>query len=120
MITAPTVQFELCDDVGSPNCIIDGDTIYFQGRKTRVADIDAPEKSDPKCPSEYTLALKATYKLRDLLNLGAFEVKPIGNRDQDQYGRDLRALIRDGRSLGDMLVQEGLARTWTGAREPWC
>jgi endonuclease YncB( thermonuclease family) len=28
--------------------------------------------------------------------------------------------LRDGRSLGDQLVSEGLARTWSGRREPWC
>lgn len=27
--------------------------------------------------------------------------------------------MRDGRSIGDILVSEGLARTWTG-RQPWC
>ena len=26
----------------------------------------------------------------------------------------------DGRSLGDILVSEGLARTGAGRREPWC
>lgn len=44
----------------------------------------------------------------------------IGNRDADRYGRKLRVLVRNGRSLGDVLVNEGLARTWNGAREPWC
>jgi endonuclease YncB( thermonuclease family) len=29
-------------------------------------------------------------------------------------------LVRDGRSLGDILVSEGLARTWSGRRQPWC
>ena len=31
-----------------------------------------------------------------------------------------RVVTRDGRSLGDRLVAEGLARTWTGRRQPWC
>ena len=25
-----------------------------------------------------------------------------------------------GEKVGDQLVSEGLARTWTGRREPWC
>jgi endonuclease YncB( thermonuclease family) len=49
-----------------------------------------------------------------------FEVAPIGGRDEDRYGRKLRIVTRGGRSLGDVLVAEGLARTWTGRREPWC
>jgi hypothetical protein len=28
--------------------------------------------------------------------------------------------MRNGRSLGAMLVDEGLARRWDGARHPWC
>jgi hypothetical protein len=29
-------------------------------------------------------------------------------------------VIRDGRSIGDAMVARGLARPWTGQREPWC
>ena len=97
-----------------------GDTIDYQGRRITIADIDTSEKTDPKCKSERALAMKAAYRLTELLKEGTFEVEPIGSRDQDQYGRDLRVLTRDSRSLGDILVSEGLARTWTGQREPWC
>jgi endonuclease YncB( thermonuclease family) len=54
-----------------------------------------------------------------LLAAGPFELRMLG-RDVDRYGRKLRVVVRDGRSLGDQLVAEGLARTWTGRREPWC
>jgi micrococcal nuclease len=43
-----------------------------------------------------------------------------GLRDEDRYGRKLRTIERDGRSLGDVLVAEGLARPWDGARRSWC
>jgi endonuclease YncB( thermonuclease family) len=56
-----------------------------------------------------------------LLAAGPFELHALGDgRDEDRYGRKLRIVTRNGRSLGDMLVAEGLARTWTGRREPWC
>ena len=42
------------------------------------------------------------------------------DRDLDKYGRQLRVVIRDGRSIGRMLVVEGLARPWNGKRRPWC
>jgi hypothetical protein len=38
--------------------------------------------------------------------------------DQGRYGRLLRIPVRDGQSVGDMLVAEGLARTRSGRREP--
>ena len=112
-------RFEICG-VTRRTCVVDGDTFWLEGEKIRIADIDTPEISEPKCDSEYQLGMKATYRLRDLLNEGAFEVRPIGNRDEDRFGRKLRVIVRHGLSLGDQLVSEGLARTWTGRREPWC
>lgn len=112
-------RFELCG-ITRRTCVVDGDTFWLEGEKIRIADIDTPEISEPKCDAEYQLGMKATYRLRDLLNEGAFEVRPIGNRDEDRFGRKLRVIVRHGQSLGDQLVSEGLARTWTGRREPWC
>lgn len=101
-------------------CVVDGDTIWLDRVKIRIADINAPEVSAPQCASEKILADRATDRLIALLNTGPFEISPIGNRDEDQYGRKLRVLSRSGRSLGDQLVTEGLAKTWVGHREPWC
>lgn len=128
--SGPVAKFSLMAGNSSPNfelcgmvlrtCVVDGDTFWLEGEKIRIADIDTPEISEPKCDAEYQLGMKATYRLRDLLNGGAFEVRTIGNRDADRYGRKLRVVVRNGQSLGDQLVREGLARTWTGRREPWC
>jgi endonuclease YncB( thermonuclease family) len=116
---ASSPRFELCG-MTRRTCVVDGDTFWLEGEKIRIADIDTPEISEPKCDAEYQLGMKATHRLRDLLNEGAFEVRPIGNRDEDRFGRKLRVIVRHGQSLGDQLVSEGLARTWTGRREPWC
>ncbi|MDG6079912.1 thermonuclease family protein [Erythrobacter litoralis] len=101
-------------------CVIDGDSIWLDGTKIRIADIDTPEISQSKCDYEYDLGIKARDRLVALLNEGEFTLATIGNRDEDQYGRKLRVILRGGRSLGDQLVSEGLARTWTGRREAWC
>jgi len=98
--------------------IIDGDTFWLEGEKIRVADIDTPELRG-RCAEEKALAVRATERMEALLNEGPFELHRVG-RDEDRYGRKLRVVTRDGRSLGDRLVAEGLARTWTGRREPWC
>jgi endonuclease YncB( thermonuclease family) len=112
--------FSFCHSGGGTNCVVDGDTIWLEGVKIRMADIDAPETHPPRCQTEAELGERATRRLHQLVNEGPFEIEAIGNRDADQYGRKLRVLIRNGRSLGDILVSEGLARTWTGRREPWC
>lgn len=114
-----THSFAVCGMVRR-TCVVDGDTIWLEGVKIRIADIDTPEISQPKCDYEYDLGIKARDRLVVLLNQGEFSSVPIGNRDEDQYGRKLRVLMRDGRSIGDQLVAEGLARTWSGRREPWC
>jgi len=113
-------EFSFCHTGGGINCVVDGDTIWMDGVKIRVADIDAPETHSPRCSHEAELGDKATQRLLQLVNQGLFEARPIGSRDEDQYGRKLRVLVHGGRSLGDILVQEGLARTWDGARHPWC
>lgn len=101
-------------------CVVDGDTIWLNRVKIRVADIDTPELNRPRCPYERRQAILATERLVELLNEGPFEVVAIGKRDEDRWGRKLRVLVRNGRSIGDQLTSEGLARTWTGRREPWC
>ena len=98
--------------------VIDGDTFDYGGDRIRIADIDTPEVRG-RCPEERAQAARATQRLRALLAAGPFELVRNG-RDEDRYGRKLRIVVRDGRSIGDMLVAEGLARTWTGRREPWC
>lgn len=112
-------EFAVCGMVRR-TCVVDGDTIWLEGTKIRIADIDTPEISQPKCDYEYDLGIKARDRLVALLNKDEFTLATIGNRDEDQYGRKLRVILRGGRSLGDQLVSEGLARTWTGRREAWC
>jgi endonuclease YncB( thermonuclease family) len=115
-----SVVFQKCATGKRQACIVDGDTIWLYGHKIRVADIDTPELSEPKCSSELVLGKRATDRMLELINEGPFELRGWPGRDTDRYGRKLRVLIRDGRSLGDVMVSEGLARTWSGRREPWC
>lgn len=114
------VQFRKCSSDVRYNCVVDGDTLWINGRKIRVADVDAPEIGTPKCASELALGNRAIDRLIELVNAGPFHLQAWPGRDTDRYGRKLRVLVRDGRSLGDRLVAEGLARTWSGRRQPWC
>lgn len=113
---APLAQ---CSGGGAASCVIDGDTFRIAGETIRMADIDTPEVHGHGCPAEKALGERATRRLVVLLNAGPFALEPIG-RDTDRYGRSLRIVTRDGQSLGDVLVAEGLARHWSGARQGWC
>lgn len=102
-------------------CVVDGDTFWYRGEKFRLADINAPETGRPKCPREAELGARATRRLGELLNAGAFTLapNPFGD-DRDRYGRRLRAVTRRGESIGARLTAEGLAERWQGRRGDWC
>lgn len=113
--------FPRCAGPVRDTCVVDGDTIWYRGTKIRIADIDTPEVSQPRCPQERALGLAATERLRQLLNAGSFTFEvPPGGRTRDRYGRELRIVTRGGKSLGAVLVREGLAARWGGPRRAWC
>jgi endonuclease YncB( thermonuclease family) len=97
-------------------CVHDGDTFIVNRERIRIMDIDTPEMNG-KCAAETALAVKARDRLRVLLNSGKLVVHRQG---KDRYGRTLAVVTVAGRSVGDQLVGAGLARTWSGRREPWC
>ena len=99
--------------------VIDGDTFDYGGDRIRIADIDTPETHPPRCAHEALLGARATQRLEALLEEGPFELEAV-DRDEDRYGRKLRIVTREGRSIGATLVAEGLARPWEGRRRSWC
>ncbi|NNU41113.1 thermonuclease family protein [Rhizobium sophorae] len=114
-----SAAFSICGDGRHVNCVVDGDTFWFQGQKIRIADIDTPELSPPRCEAERIKGEAAKARLLALLNGGNFSLT-AGWRDEDKYGRKLRTVTRSGHSIGDTLIDEGLARRWDGARHGWC
>jgi micrococcal nuclease len=114
------IHFTPCERPPFANCVIDGDTFYLERQSIRLFDIDTPELNPSRCALEARLGAEAKARLLELLNAGPFSLEAEGTRDEDQYGRQLRSPVREGRSFGDILASEGLARKWTGRRLPWC
>lgn len=112
-------SFPICAGSVRITCVVDGDTFWLDGVKYRIADIDTPEISEPRCAEEKALGEQAKVRLQSLLNAGAFGFK-AGIRDEDKYGRKLRDVYRNGQSLGAQLVDEGLAHRWMGFKQSWC
>ncbi|HEX2150676.1 MAG TPA: thermonuclease family protein [Stellaceae bacterium] len=112
--------FTLCGRSNRTNCVVDGDTIHYDGVIIRIEGLDTPETHRSKCEAERALGMRATRRLLELFNAGPFDIVQKGQRDTDKYGRKLRVLERDGRSFGDILIAEGLARRWEGRRRDWC
>jgi len=114
-----SADFTFCHSGGGTNCVVDGDTFWFRGDKYRIADIDTPETHGPRCVAEGELGARATQRLQVLMNAGAFSLESA-DRDTDRYGRALRIVTREGQSISEQLVAEGLARRWDGSRHTWC
>lgn len=114
-------QFTRCGRGRVRACVIDGDTFKLGTRRIRIIGIDAPETHPSRCADEAAKGEAATARLQALLNEGPFEM--AGSRADmttDRYGRDLRAILRDGRSIAEQLREEGLVRRYLGYRMPWC
>ena len=86
--------------------VVDGDTLEVRLRdgrveRLRLVGIDTPE--DGEC-----LAADATRRLGALVAAGPVRLVR-DESDRDQYGRLLRHVLVGGRSVGEVLVAEGLA-----------
>lgn len=100
-------------------CVVDGDTIWLKGEKIRIMGYDTPEPFTNICGGERErlLAEKASDRLIELLS---HSESTIERRGQDRYGRTLAVIRVDGVSVGDILISEGLARSWPDGHEFWC
>ncbi|OAM79014.1 thermonuclease family protein [Devosia elaeis] len=107
------------------HCVVDGDTIWFYGANLRLQDFDTPEPTahNSKCPQgqtalEVELAAQASARLLELINTRPFTVEQYG---VDTTGNRWEGTVRiDGVDVGDILIEEGLAREWPDGSLFWC
>lgn len=101
-------------------CIVDGDTIWQDGVKMRLLDIDTPETFEAECAEEKALGDRATERLRELM-AGGYQIENGGEKDRTSERRDLvRVILPDGRDAGQVLISEGLAQVWPNSGNKWC
>ena len=113
------VQFGMCGRDRN-TCVVDGDTIWLDGVNLRLQSYDTPEPYSQICggDAEVTLANRASARLLQLLNQNPFTVETFG---LDITGERRLATVRvNGRDLGDILIEEKLARRWPDGEEFWC
>lgn len=112
--------FYFCGTSGLDNCVATGNTFWHRKTKIVLADIVAPETEKARCQNERDKGFAAIVRLRDLLNAGAFELAAVDGQSGDAGRHNLRIVSRGGRSLGSILVSEGLARARAEKGQPWC
>ena len=83
----------------------------------RVRGIDAPEIRG-ECPREESAAIAARDAARAFLRQGDVVLRNIG---RDKYFRLLADVYVDGESLAGYLLDQGMAREYSGGtRQGWC
>lgn len=111
--------------------VVDGDTVAFQANflpdplkkelSIRVFGVDTPEKGHrAQCESENARGQAATAFTKAQIN--ASVKRQVVLMDWDKYGgRVLGDVLLDGKSLRQMLIQNGYAREYYGeAKQSWC
>lgn len=102
--------------------VVDGDTIDDRalGIRYRLANIDAPETGDnAKCFRERERGELAKRTAIQLVRR-AKTVTVRRTWRTDRHRRRVAFVLVDGRDLGQVLIELGLARPWRGRRERWC
>jgi endonuclease YncB( thermonuclease family) len=116
---ALTAEFPICSSGEPVTCIVDGDTIWYEGIKIHLEDIDMPKRGAlAGCMDEALLSMAATNRLAEILSDNMFTIETEDKLDN--YDRVLARLIVNGASVGETLIEEGLARPWAERREEWC
>ncbi|MES2175222.1 MAG: nuclease [Pseudomonadota bacterium] len=109
-------QFALCDDAKGDACVLSANAYAWRGRRYHIADISVPSATDARCPAEADRAQKGRAVLAAMLNGGAFEARP----DTADTDPSARLLLRDGVSIGQLMILKGHAKAWSRTPINWC
>jgi endonuclease YncB( thermonuclease family) len=104
--------------------VIDGDTIALNGKTIHLVGFIAPETRDAQCKAERDLGDKAARRMRDLILAGGLDYAPVKcpcpaaalGKWFCNFGRTCGKLKANGRDVGEILVEEGLAATYACGR----
>lgn len=106
-------------DTFNVNIAVDGcPDVLCKNMPVRISGIDAPEIRG-KCPQEIAGAIAAkNYLAGKVMNARDIE---LHDPTRDKYFRINAHVFSDGVNVGDEMVKQGLARTYTGGkRSGWC
>ncbi|MEY9198425.1 micrococcal nuclease [Sinorhizobium fredii] len=117
--------------------VTDGDTVHVDGESagTRLVGFNTPEVFSPRCERERQLGERASARLKELVASSSLSLTKIAcscapgteGTDECNHGRSCGRLEVDGRDVGDILISEGLAVSFTCGStscpptpRPWC
>lgn len=97
--------------------VLDGDTIALRTRTVRLVGFDAPRAKTRPAASLSALAVRATFRLRQMVAGGGLDLQLVAcacrpgteGTPACNYGRSCGRLTAAGRDVGAVLIGEGLA-----------
>lgn len=113
-------KFYFCGTSGLDNCVMSGDTFWYKKTKVVLADIVAPRTDGAACQQERDRGFAAKVRLKELLGSGRFDLETLKAAGPGTASDTMRVATRDGRSLGSILVSEGLAKPRMARQQGWC
>lgn len=113
-------KFYFCGVSGLDNCVMTGDTFWYKKTKIVLADIAAPRTDGAACQQERDRGFAAKVRLKDLLSSGRFDLETLKAQAAGGAPGVMRVATRNGRSLGSILVSEGLAKPRMARQQSWC
>ncbi|MBP2558097.1 endonuclease YncB(thermonuclease family) [Neorhizobium galegae] len=113
-------KFYLCGSAKQDDCVTAADRFVFHGQKIRLVGIEVPDIKKPRCEAERIKASDAELRVRAFLDSGPFELVTWQGNEDEIEGHKLREVTRNGRSLADVLVNEGLAKRPGAGKGGWC
>jgi micrococcal nuclease len=106
----------------APELIVpDGETFILDGESFRLANVDAPEKLKPHCAAEAVVGATSRDRLASLLIPSYLHGGlALDRHGTDALGRTLALVSVKGRDVGEILMEEGLAKPWRAVPAEWC
>ncbi|HEU4695650.1 MAG TPA: thermonuclease family protein [Sphingomicrobium sp.] len=114
---AAAARWGQCYNGDRTHCVLDGDSIYFEGSKVQIAGIAAPRIQGGACDAERSRGIDAATRLAALLNSGTVSV---GAPFQDAYGRAVSKVQVGGQDVGQAMIAAEVARQYEGDKYDWC
>jgi endonuclease YncB( thermonuclease family) len=114
---AAAARWGQCYNGDRTQCVLDGDSIYFEGSKVQIAGIAAPRIQGGACDAERSRGIDAATRLAALLNSGTVSV---GAPFQDAYGRAVSKVQVGGQDVGQAMIAAEVARQYEGDKYDWC
>lgn len=111
------VRFSSCAGGSSPDCVVDGNTIYLARQRVEIGGMDVPRIQGAACDQERSRGLDAAVRLADLLNGGKVT---LAGKVRGPDGQLRTKVYVDGNDVSAAMISADVAREPSSEPQGWC